>query len=379
MRSSQRGKVDPFIVMDIMEQARKADVSGKDIIHMEVGQPGTAAPKAAIDFLKKSIGKETLGYTVALGLPELRKKIARLYGDWYNIDLDWNRVIVTPGSSGAFLLSFISLFDKGDIVGLGNPGYPSYRQIIKALDLVPKLFKTDQESNFQPKLKDIKAFGVQGLLLASPANPTGTMIEKEKFREFAQLCEERDISLISDEIYHGIEYEKKAVTALEFTDSCYVVNSFSKYFCMTGWRIGWMIVPNSHIRIIEKLAQNMFICAPHVSQIAAIGAFEGKLELNQNIKTYKRNRELLKEGLYTAGFKNIASPDGAFYIYADISAFSKDSLFFAKKLLDEAGIAATPGIDFDPILGKTKLRFSYARSTKEIIEGIERLIKFMKK
>ena len=379
MRSSNRGNVDPFIVMDIMEKASVASSLGKDVVHMEVGQPGTSAPKAALDFLEKTMKKDPMGYTVALGLPQLRKKIASLYGEWYNIDIDWNRIIITPGSSSAFLLTFISLFDVGDIVGLGNPGYPSYRQIIKALDLIPNFFQTDKESNFQPKPEDIYNSDVQGLLIASPANPTGSMLDYKTFNDIHQISEEKNIALISDEIYHGIEYEKKAVTALEITNSCYVVNSFSKYFSMTGWRIGWMVVPESHIRRIERIAQNMFICAPHVSQIAALGAFNGKFELQKNLLVYKENRDVLTKGLSEAGFKDIAHPDGAFYIYADIGLFSKDSLSFATEILDTVAVAVTPGIDFDPVNGKTKLRFSYARTTKEIKEGVRRIKSFMKK
>ena len=379
MRSSNRGNVDPFIVMDIMEKAREASSLGKDIVHMEVGQPGTPAPKTALDFLEKTMRKDAMGYTVALGLPQLRKKIAGLYSEWYNVDIDWNRIIITPGSSSAFLLAFISLFDVGDVIGLGNPGYPSYRQIIKALDLVPNFFQTDKSSNFQPKPEDIYRSDVLGLLIASPANPTGSMLDYKTFGDIVQISSEKNIALISDEIYHGIEYEKKAVSALEITQSCYVINSFSKYFSMTGWRIGWMVVPEDHIRRIERIAQNMFICAPHVSQIAALGAFNGKFELQKNLSIYKENREVLIKGLSEAGFKDIAHPDGAFYIYADIGLFSKDSLSFATEILETVGVAVTPGIDFDPINGKTKLRFSYARTTNEIIDGVRRIKSFMQK
>ncbi len=379
MRSSNRGNVNPFIVMDIMEKAREVSSLGINVVHMEVGQPGTSAPKAALDYLEKTMRNESMGYTVALGLPQLRKKIANLYSEWYNVELDWNRVIITPGSSGAFLLAFISLFDKGDTVGLGNPGYPSYRQIIKALDLIPKFFQTGKESNFQPKPEEIYKSDISGLLIASPANPTGSMIDPKVFKEIVEICEEKNIALISDEIYHGIEYEKKAISALEVTDSCYVINSFSKYFSMTGWRVGWMIVPETHIRKIERIAQNMFICAPHVSQIAALGAFDGKFELQENLAIYKVNREILLKGLTESGLKDIAQPDGGFYIYADIGSFSKDSLLFATEILETVGVAVTPGIDFDPVNGKTKIRFSYARATSEIREGVERIKSFMQK
>tara|TARA_Y100000816_G_C26057338_1_gene554928 strand:+ start:85 stop:1224 length:1140 start_codon:yes stop_codon:yes gene_type:complete len=379
MKKSKRGMVDPFIVMDVMEEARKAEVSGKKVIHMEVGQPGTPAPKIAQEYLRDKLFVNNLGYTVTLGIPELRKKISELYNDWYNIDLDPERVVITNGSSGAFILSFTSLFDSGDRVGIGSPGYPSYRQILKSLDLVPADIQTEIKNRFQPTPEDIKKNKIQGLLVASPANPTGSMLDKNSLTNLINTAKENNVSFISDEIYHGIEYEKKATTALEITDECYVINSFSKYFSMTGWRIGWMIVPKNHLRQVERLAQNLFICPPHASQITALKALEAKKELEQNVSIYKKNREILMNELPKIGFKSFSPPDGAFYIYVDVSEFTHDSLKFTKEILSKVGVAVTPGLDFDQVRGNTTIRFSYARSTEDILEGTKRLKEFMKK
>ncbi len=378
MKNSSRGSVDPFIVMDVMEAARQLEDCGRNIIHMEVGQPSTSAPKAALDVLRRTMSVDPIGYTVALGLPELRRKIAELYYEWYGVSLNPDRVVVTSGSSAAFLLSFTSLFDSGDKVGIGAPGYPSYRQILKSLGICPVDIETAAENGYQPVSNDLKGHDLAGLLVASPANPTGTMLSKKALSDLLATCQSMNIAFISDEIYHGIEYEKKAVTALEISDECYVINSFSKYFSMTGWRVGWMVVPEDHVRRIERVAQNMFICAPHASQIVALAALECSKELDANLDVYRLNRAIMIEGLHAAGFDTITPPDGAFYIYADVGSVTDDSLAFARDILNEAWVAVTPGLDFDPVRGVKTLRFSYARSTKEIREGLERLQKFMR-
>ena len=378
MRKSNRGNVDPFIVMDVMENARKAEEKGEDIVHMEVGQPGTPAPIEAQRQLIEKMKKDSMGYTVALGIPELRKRISQLYGDWYNLDLNPDRIIITSGSSAGFILSFSSLFDAKDRVGICSPGYPSYRQILKAQDLETVLIETKFENNFQPFSSDLKGLNLSGVLIASPANPTGSMLNYNQLESLILSSLEQNISFISDEIYHGIEYEKKATTALQITNQCYVINSFSKYFSMTGWRVGWMVVPEDHIRQIERLAQNMFICAPHASQIAALHALDCEDELKNNLDVYKENRKLMIKGLKDSGFSKISSPDGAFYIYADVSKFCNDSLEFANRVLKEAKVAITPGLDFDTNRGNSTIRFSYARSTEDIIKGLEKLNIFMK-
>ena len=374
---SKRSQVDPFIVMDVMDAARRAEESGKSIIHMEVGQPGTGAPSGAMDALSKALRENSLGYTVALGLPALRQRIARLYGEWYDVDLNPERVVITPGSSGGFILAFTALFDTGDRVGIGAPGYPSYRQILRALDLEPVDFPTSAENRLQPVAEDIADLNLKGLMVASPANPSGTMLGRSALATLIDATMAQGAHFISDEIYHGIEYEAKAVTALEISDDAYVINSFSKYFSMTGWRVGWMVVPEDHVRVLERLAQNMFICAPHASQIAALAAMDCEEELQANLAVYAENRRLMLEGLPAAGFTDIAPPDGAFYVYADVSAHTNDSRAFAAEILDRAGVAVTPGLDFDPIRGATTLRFSYARSTEDIREGLARLKRVM--
>ena len=378
MKKSKRSNVDPFIVMDVMESARKAEANGKHVIHMEVGQPGTPAPKRAKQFISDEISNNDLGYTVTLGLPELRNRISKLYGDWYNIDLNPDRIIVTTGSSGAFILSFAALFDVGDRVGIAAPGYPSYRQILKSQDLIPIDIFTELQNKFQPIPKDIKENNLNGLLVASPANPTGSMLNKKKLEELINTAHENEVSFISDEIYHGIQYENNPTSALEISNECYVINSFSKYFSMTGWRVGWMIVPEDHVRQVERLSQNLFICPPHVSQLTALSAMDAKDELNYNVEVYKKNRSILLEELPKAGLNKFSPPDGAFYIYIDISEYSKDSLKFCKEVLDKAGVAITPGLDFDQKRGNSTIRFSYARSTEDIIEGANRIKKFMK-
>ena len=377
MRNSTRADVDPFIVMDVMEAARKAEESGRHIIHMEVGQPGTGAPKGATEALSRALKTDPLGYTVALGLPALRQRIARMYGDWYNVDLNPDRVVITPGSSGGFLLAFTALFDSGDRVGVGAPGYPSYRQILSALGLVPVDLPTALQNRLQPVPADFAGLDLAGLMVASPGNPTGTMLDRSAMSALIEATHGMGASFISDEIYHGIEYEAKAVTALEVTDEVYVINSFSKYFGMTGWRVGWMVVPEDQVRVVERIAQNMFICAPHASQLVALAAMDCDDELQGNLKVYATNRSLMLSGLPRAGFTNIAPPDGAFYVYADVSDLTSDSRAFAAEILDKAGVAVTPGLDFDPVRGATTLRFSYARATADIKEGLTRLANFM--
>ena len=373
MQVSSRSLVDPFIVMDVMERARSLEAAGRSIIHMEVGQPGTPAPAGALAGLAAAMQAGPLGYTVALGLPELRAGIAALYQRWYGVTLNPERVVVTAGSSAAFLLAFTALFDAGDKVGLGEPGYPSYRQILKALSLQAVGLPTAPEHRFQPVPADLAGQDLAGLIVASPGNPSGTMLDRAALSALIGHCAQRGISFVSDEIYHGLHYGARAVSALEISDDVYVINSFSKYFSMTGWRIGWMVVPEDHVRRIERLAQNMFICPPHASQVAALHALDCIDALEANRAVYAENRRLMLEGLPKAGFTRIAPPDGAFYIYADVSAFTDNSLDFAAELLDHAGVAVTPGLDFDPVRGARMLRFSYARGTADIVEGLARL------
>ncbi|MBN2905934.1 MAG: aminotransferase class I/II-fold pyridoxal phosphate-dependent enzyme [Rhodobacteraceae bacterium] len=376
MKVSRRGGVDPFIVMDVMAAASRAEAAGQRIIHMEVGQPGTPAPAAARAALARAMEQDPLGYTVGLGLPALRARIAQMYGEWYGVDLNPERVVITTGSSSGFILAFCSLFDPGARVGIGMPGYPSYKAILQAMGLEAVMIETAPENRLQPVPADLPA-DLDGLLVASPANPSGTMLDREALSALIEACAARGAAFISDEIYHGVEYERKAVSALQITDECYVINSFSKYFSMTGWRVGWMVVPEDHIRRIERLAQNLFICPPHASQVVALAAMECTDELEANMAVYRRNRALMLAGLPEAGFDRIAPPDGAFYVYADVSGLTDDSRALAAEILEKAGVAVTPGLDFDAGRGATTLRFSYARSTEDITEGLARLKRFM--
>jgi aspartate/methionine/tyrosine aminotransferase len=377
MQRSSRGQVDAFIVMDMVAEAQRLEAAGQHIIHMEVGQPGTGAPKAALQALARNLDSDAMGYTVALGLPALRQGIAELYQRWYGVTLDPARVIVTSGSSGAFLLAFTALFEAGDRVALGEPGYPSYRQILKALSLEPVGIATSAQNRLQPVPANLEGIEMAGLIVASPGNPSGTMLSKPALQELINYADQRGIAFVSDEIYHGLHYGERAHSALEISDNVYVINSFSKYFSMTGWRVGWMVVPEDHVRTIERLAQNMFICAPHAAQVAALAALDCIPELEANRAVYAENRRLMLEGLPLAGFDRIAPPDGAFYVYADVSQLTQDSLGFAREILHKAGVAVTPGLDFDPKRGGQTLRFSYARATADIVEGLRRLQAFM--
>ena len=377
MRRSSRGAVDPFIVMDVMEAARRLEAAGRRIIHMEIGQPGNAAPRGARAAVARALERGALGYTAALGLPELRAGIAGLYRRWYGVDLDPARVVVTSGSSGAFLLAFSALFDAGDRVGLGEPGYPSYRQILRALSLVPVGIASSVENRLQPGPGDLAGRDLQGLIVASPGNPSGTMLDRAALTALMAHAAAHDIAFVSDEIYHGLHYGPRATSALEISDRVYVINSFSKYFAMTGWRVGWMVVPEDHLRTVERLAQNLFICPPHVGQVAALAALDCEAEAEANRAVYAVNRDLLRAGLQAAGFSRIAPPDGAFYLYADVSELTADSVGFAAEILQRAGVAVTPGLDFDPLRGRQTLRFSYAGASADIEEGVLRLQGFM--
>ncbi|MGE0765991.1 MAG: pyridoxal phosphate-dependent aminotransferase [Hyphomicrobiaceae bacterium] len=373
----QRSAIDPFIVMDVMRQAAAAEAAGRNIVHMEVGQPATAAPRAAREAVKRALDDDTLGYTLALGLEPLRERIARLYRDWYGIELSPERVVVTSGSSGAFVLAFLALFDVGAKVALPAPGYPCYRHILTALGARPVNLETGPETRWMPTVGDIERVAgehdLAGLLLASPANPTGTMLEPSRLQEIAALARRRKLWLVSDEIYHGLTWGVPQATALQFSDDAIVINSFSKYFSMTGWRVGWMVVPQGLVRTVERLAQNLYISPAAVSQVAALGAFDGLDELEANKRVYAANRALLLEELPKAGLGQIVPADGAFYLYVDVSGFTNDSLAFAKLMLEETGVAATPGVDFDEARGRRFMRFSYAGATDRMAEAARRL------
>jgi len=376
LAASRRSEVASFIVMDVMRAAAEREARGERVVHMEVGQPGTPAPAAARKALLDVIGRQPLGYTLALGNPDLRARISRHYRDAHGLDISPGRVVVTAGSSAAFVLAFLALFDTGDAVALPEPGYPCYRHILAALGCAPAMIETGPATRWMPTDAQILEAGqhVRGLLIASPANPTGTMIEPERLAELSAACRRRGMWLISDEIYHGLTYEgPPAVSALAFDDDAIVINSFSKYFSMTGWRVGWMIVPERLVRSIERLAQNIFISSPAPSQVAALGAFDAGDELEANRRAYAANRALLLEGLARLRLGGIAPADGAFYLYCDVSHLTDDSVALARRMLDETGVAATPGTDFDARRGNRFIRFSYAGTTADVAEAMARL------
>ena len=384
LKASRRGIVPPFIVMDVMRAANELEACGEAVYHLEVGQPGTGAPAGVIDAVRTIAGKEPMGYTDAFGVPALRGKISAYYKSDYGLDVSVERIVATTGSSGGFVLSFLAAFDPGDRVALASPGYPAYRNILKALGVEVVDLPVGPETNFQPttSILDQASGGggrnLDGLIIASPSNPTGTMIDETGLKDIVQYCRQHEIRLVSDEIYHGITYDTAAVSVAEFTDDAIIINSFSKYFSMTGWRLGWMVLPEDLLRPVECLAQNLFISPPTISQHAGVAAFDCRADLDANVKRYSENRKLLLRELPRAGFDNLASADGAFYIYADISGLSNDSAAFCKKMLAETGVAATPGIDFDPERGNRFVRFSFSRDISMIELAAEKLCDWKK-
>jgi aspartate/methionine/tyrosine aminotransferase len=381
LSASARSDVPPFMVMDVMAAAARIEAAGGHVIHMEVGQPDAPAPRGAIAAAHTALELGRIDYTSALGIPSLRARIARHYHDAYGCAVDPERIIVTTGSSGAFILAFLSLFEPGDRVAVTVPGYPPYRHILSALGCEPVLIETHTETRHaltgEAVLAAHRKTPLKGVLVASPANPTGTMMSREALTGLIAAAEGEGIRFISDEIYHGLDYAFAAVTAAELSPNALVINSFSKYFCMTGWRVGWMLVPEPMVRPIERLQQNLSISVPTLSQIAAQAAFEGRAELDDVKHGYQENRRILIEGLPQAGLDSFLPADGAFYLYADVSRFTSDSLDFAKKMLEEAHVAATPGIDFDPVHGHRFIRFSYARSADDMREAVARIMRWL--
>lgn len=370
-----RALVPPFIVMDVMREAAALEAAGRSIIHLEVGQPWTGIPKAAAARVGQILGGDTLGYTLANGLPALRARIARHYRDSNGVDVASEQIFVTTGSSGGFVLAFIGAFEAGDRVALASPGYPAYRHILTSLGVVPELIEVDAETRYQPTVAHLKKMArlPDGLIVGSPANPTGSIIPADEFRELAAFCDKNGVRLISDEIYHGITYGMIATTAAGLSETAIVVNSFSKYFSMTGWRLGWLVVPLDFARPLECLAQNLFIAPPAISQHGGIAVFDCLDELEANVARYARNRDILLKRLPEIGFEKFAPADGAFYIYADISGFGEDAAVLCSRMLNEAGVATTPGIDFDPYKGHRFVRFSFAGSEADIEEACARL------
>ncbi|GAB2206264.1 aminotransferase class I/II-fold pyridoxal phosphate-dependent enzyme [Roseibium sp. ROS1] len=379
---SRRSDVAPFIAMDVLAEAARLEAQGRKIIHMEVGQPSAPAPRAALDMARKALDHGRLGYTEALGIRPLREALAAHYRKAYGVDVPVERIMATTGSSAGFNLAFLAAFDPGDRIVLTAPGYPAYRNILKALGLVAVEIEVGEETRWSltpAHLEEAQKEGpVKGVLVASPANPTGTMMTADALEDLIRYCDEAGIWFISDEIYHGLCYDGEEKTALETSQNVIIVNSFSKYYCMTGWRIGWLVLPEQLVRPTERIAQSLYISPPELSQIAAGAALNSVQELEAVKAGYAANRALLLDGLPKIGLDKLLPVDGAFYIYADISRFSSDSLDFARRMLHEAGVAATPGVDFDPVHGHEFLRFSFAGAHDDMKLALEKLRGFLK-
>ncbi len=377
LRPSARSDVPPFMVMDVMAAAARLEAQGRRIIHMEVGQPAVGAPATAIAAARAALTAGPLGYTETLGIPSLRRRIARAYAEWHDIDIDPSRIVVTTGSSAGFILAFLAAFEAGDRVAVALPGYPPYRHILTALGCEPVGIETSASTRWsitgEALLAQHRIAPLKGVVVASPANPSGTMMTASALRDLIRCAEDAGIIVISDEIYHGLDYAFAAECAARISSDAIIVNSFSKYFCMTGWRIGWMVVPAPLVRAVERLQQNFAISVPTLAQIAAEAAFEGRAELEEVRQGYEENRRILLEGLPRAGLDSFLPADGAFYLYADVSRFSTDSFTFATRMLKEAGVAATPGVDFDPLRGKQYLRLCYAGARSDMFEAVDRI------
>jgi aspartate/methionine/tyrosine aminotransferase len=379
---SARSDVPAFMVMDVMAAAARIEAAGGRVIHMEVGQPAAPAPASAIAAARAALASGRLRYTETLGIATLRARIARHYQESYGVSIDPARVVVTTGSSAGFILAFLALFEPGDRVAVALPGYPPYRNILSALGCEPVPIATTQATRWaitpDMLMTTHRKAPLNGVLVASPANPTGTMMAAPALRALIDAAQDAGIRFISDEIYHGLDYAFAAETAARLSDEAVIINSFSKYFCMTGWRIGWMVAPEPLIRPIDRLQGNLAISVPTLSQIAAEAAFDGRAEMEAVKHGYEENRLILLDGLPKAGFDKILPVDGAFYLYADVSRFCDDSFEFAKRMLEETHVAATPGVDFDPLAGRHFIRFCYAGAAAEMREAVERIGTWLK-
>jgi aspartate/methionine/tyrosine aminotransferase len=382
LQPSARSAVPPFLVMDVVAAAARLEAQGRRIVHMEVGQPAAKAPSTAIAAAREALSKGALGYTETLGIGSLRARISRAYREWHALDIDPQRIVVTTGSSAGFILAFLSAFEPGDRVAMALPGYPPYRHILNALGCEAVGIETTEQTRWSITGENLLAHHrkqpVKGVIVGSPANPTGTMMSGPALTELIRCAEDAGIAVISDEIYHGLDYAFAAESAARISSDAIIINSFSKYFCMTGWRIGWMVVPPALVRAVERLQQNLAISVPTLSQIAAEAAFDARAELDKVRQGYQENRRILLEGLPRAGLDSFVPADGAFYLYADVSRLSTDSFAFATRMLEEAGVAVTPGIDFDPLRGNQFLRLCYAGSRRDMREAIERIGTWLK-
>ncbi len=377
MTISLRSGIPPFYVMDVWLAAAERQRTHGDLVNLSAGQPSVGAPEPVRAAAARILEADNLGYTVALGIPELREEIAHSYSDRYGIEVGVDDVVLTTGSSGGFLLTFLSCFDAGDRVAMASPGYPCYRNILSALGCEVVEIECGPETRYQPTVQMLTDLDVKGVIVASPANPTGTVIEPSELAAIARWCDESGVRLISDEVYHGLVYPGAPATscAWETSRNAVVLNSFSKYFAMTGWRLGWMLVPLDLRRAVDCLTGNFTICPPVLPQYAAVAAFtpESIAESEGHLAHYARNRETLISGLHGVGLTRLAPADGAFYIYADVSDFTSDSLAFCERLLADTGLAIAPGVDFDTVRGPRHVRLSFAGPSSDIDEALRRL------
>jgi aspartate/methionine/tyrosine aminotransferase len=376
LKVAGRAAIPPFHVMDVLSAANARQRSHGDLVSLAAGQPSAGAPGPVREAASQALAENNLGYTEQLGIPELRAAIAGHYGHAYELDVEPHDVVVTTGSSGGFLLAFLAAFDVGDRVALVRPGYPAYRNILTALGCEVVELPCDERTRFQPTVAMLEELDpIDGLILASPANPTGTVLAAAELAAIAGWCAERGVQLISDEIYHGISYGAPTSSAWQYSRESVVVNSFSKYFAMTGWRLGWLLVPERLHRAVDCLTGNLNICAPALAQYAAVAAFEpdSYAELDGHVAEYKVNRERLLTGLTALGIDRLAPADGAFYVYADVSHLTGDSMSLCQRLLADTGLAIVPGIDFDPDAGHRFVRFSFAGTSAAVDDGLTRL------
>ncbi len=380
MKVSRRSEVPPFAVMEILAAANARRAAGESILNLCAGEPATGASEVVRERAAELLAGGDLGYTEAMGAPALRAAIARHYGDWYDVDVDPSRVAVTTGSSGGFMLAFLAAFDVGDRVALARPGYPAYKNILAALGCEVVELACGPETRYQPTVAQLEAVDgpLAGLVVASPANPTGTMIRDEELAALAAWCADRDVRLISDEIYHGITYAGPTpATAAQYLDrGAVVVNSFSKYWAMTGWRLGWMVLPEDLVLPVDALAGNVALCPPALAQHAGVAALspEGYAAAQRNVDRYSVCRDLLLARLPELGWTRVAPADGAFYLYADVSGTGLDSVTWCARLLAEAGVALTPGSDFDAVDGGSWVRLSFASSVEVVGEAVDRIV-----
>ena len=375
-RPSHRG-AHPSIAEELAEKARALQQGGKDIVYLQVGQPSTGAPAGVMEAVDRANRSSPMGYSGAAGMPELQQRLSQQYHDLYGVDIAPERILITFGASGAMLLAIIGCFDLGQRVALPQPFYYGYRHAIDTLGVECVLFDTSIENNFQPTVEDLEAIDgpIDGLIVASPGNPTGSMLRPDQLKALSEYCERKGIRFISDEIYHGIVFDDETpqATGCSFSPETIVVNSFSKYYSMAGWRLGWMVVPDYLVKPIAGLAHNLYLCPPAPAQIGALHAIDCRDELDQHVNRYRKNRQIMLDGLLDQGFDRFVAPHGAFYLYCHVEHLHADSVQFCVDMLEGAGVLAAPGSDFCPNHGRHYVRFSYAGETEQVEEAVHRI------